>query len=466
MPANPAYAAALEELDRHVNFERSGEYPAGSGGLGTARCEELLARLGDPEAEAPAVHVAGTKGKGSTAHLTAAVLRGRGWRVGLYTSPHVVCLRERIQIDGRFISQNDFAAAFAKVRTAAAAMKSRPTYFEMLTAVAFVAFADALVDAMVIEVGLGGRLDATNLALLPVAASCIAPISLDHTQILGDTLGKIAAEKAGILRPRTPLVMARQTPEARQVILARAAELGCPVVEVGADVVAAIPPAATNAPAAKRDRFSLRLAPGALPRQLVREFEDLPLALPGAHQRENAAAAFALAQLFCEAREAGPVQREELVRAWKNVRVPGRLEIAGSGPTLVLDGAHNPASAWALAETLRERFPDPGQKKTAVVSISRDKNAREVLRIILPAFDRVFFTNNSSGRGAAPEGLLATAREVFPGRGDDFFAVADAEDALKQAVAAAGKEGMVCVTGSFYLVGDLRPRCLRVPEEE
>lgn len=463
MPANPAYAAALEELDRHVNFERSGEYPAGSGGLGTARCEELLARLGAPEAGAPAIHVAGTKGKGSTAHLAAAALRARGWRVGLYTSPHVVCLRERIQIDGRFVSQNDFATAFAKVREAAAAMASRPTYFEMLTAVAFVAFAEARVDAVVAEVGLGGRLDATNLARLPVVASCVTPISLDHTQILGDTLGKIAAEKAGILRPRTPLVLARQTPEARQAILARAAELACPVLEVGRDVAVEIPPIA---PGAEAGRFTLRIAPGALPRQPARELADLPLALAGAHQRENAAAAFALAQVFCDAREASPVSREELARAWKNLRVPGRLEIVGARPVIVLDGAHNPASAWALTETLRGRFPDPGQKKVAVVSVSRDKDVREFLHVILPCFDRVFFTANHSGRGAAPGELLATARELFPRRDNDWQVVDTPENALEQALAAAGEEGMACVTGSFYLVGDLRPRCLRVPPED
>ena len=461
MPANPAYAAALKELARHVNSERSGDYPAGSGGLGTERCEELLARLGDPEARAPAVHVAGTKGKGSTAHLTAAVLRARGWRVGLYTSPHVVCLRERIQIDGRFVSQDEFAAAFAQVRDAAETMRSRPTYFEMLTATAFVAFAAAKIDAVVAEVGLGGRLDATNLPSLPVAASCVTPISLDHTQILGDTLGKIAAEKAGILRPHTPLVMARQPPEARRAILARATELACPVTEVGIDVVAESRPETAGT-----EGFALRLAPGALPQLATRVFTGLPLSLPGAHQRENAAAAFALAEIFCAARGAGHVAREDLARAWKNVHIPGRLEVVRSRPLVVLDGAHNPASAWALAETLRERFPAPEPKKVAVVSVSRDKNVREFLRIVLPCFGRAFFTSNHSGRGAAPEELLAMARELFPGRDKDWQAVGAPEDALDQALAAAGEDGMACVTGSFYLVGDLRPRCLGVPPED
>lgn len=457
---NANYRAALEELNRFVNYERSGEYPAGAGGLGTARMEKLLAALGSPETRCPALHIAGTKGKGSTAHLTAALLRARGWRVGLYTSPHVVCLRERIQIDGQFIAMPAFVDAFAKVREAARALTEKPTYFEMLTALAFTAFADAMVDAAVVEVGLGGRLDATNAATLPTAASCITPVSLDHTHILGDTVEKIAAEKAGIIRPGTPLVLGRQAPAARETILARAEALHAPVLEIGRDIHA-VPGAGAD----ERNLCSLLLEPGVFRGNAQRSYEKIPLSLLGAHQRENAAAALALACFLCEARQAGYPGREDLVRAWKSLRLPGRLETAGTAPTVILDGAHNPASAWALTEALRGHFARTDGGKIAVISISRDKNIKETLRIMLPFFDGAVFTNNHSGRGAVPEELLQTARELFPEKTDMWETAAEPLAALARARARAGEAGLVCVTGSFYLVGDVRPECLHIPQE-
>ena len=463
-----AYAAALDELNQHTNFERSGNYPAGREGLGTARMEQLLAALSSPETHYPVLHIAGTKGKGSTAHLTAAVLRARGWRVGLYTSPHVICLRERVQIDGRFISPADFAAAFSRVRDAAAGLASRPTYFEMLTATAFTAFATAMVDVAVIEVGLGGRLDATNVATLPVAASCLTTVSLDHTHILGDTIAQIAAEKAGILRRGVPVVMAKQSAAARDVIRDRVRELDCPVIEIGKDILAQ---PCLSAPHSSLNFFNLQLAPGVFPRLAERAYEKLPLNLWGGHQWENAAAAWSLANLLCESRRAGEVVREDLVRAWKSLRIPGRFEVVAGNPAVILDGAHNPASAWALTETLRQYTRSDAAGRTAnsaplaVISISRDKDIAETLRVMLPAFAKVVFTANSSDRGATPEELLTAARRLFPDREAAWECAATPAAALSHARELAGENGLIVITGSFYLVGDLRPACLRIPEE-
>lgn len=463
MNEKEAYTAALGELNRFVNYERSGDYPAGAEGLATDRIERLLAALGNPETRFAALHIAGTKGKGSTAHLTAALLRARGWRVGLYTSPHIICLRERIQIDGQFIAIGDFARAFSKVQAAAQTLPGRPTYFEMLTAVAFTAFADSLIDVAVIEVGLGGRLDATNVATLPVIASCVTAVSLDHTQILGATLEEIAREKAGILRRNIPAVIARQAPAAREVICLRARELDCPVVEIGRDITVK---KCVSASDASRPLFDLRLEPGIFKQIEARNYEKLPLNLLGAHQWENAAAAFALANFICTAHAAGCVTREDAVRAWKNIRLPGRLETAGTAPAVILDGAHNPASAWVLTETLREYFPAAASPRIAVISISRDKNINEFLRILLPFFTGAVFTGNNSGRGAAPEELQAAASGLFPARTGDWEVVPDASAALARARILAGMHGLVCVTGSFYLVGDVRAECLHIPKEE
>lgn len=444
----PSYPEALDYLGQFQNYERTADYPAGTGALGTARMERLLDLLDNPQQNYPVLHISGTKGKGSTAYLTAGALAGLGLRCGLYTSPHITELLERIQIGGRNLNRAIFCKSFAAVRSAAEKMgpDNRPTYFEMLTAICYQSFADQAVDIAVIEVGLGGRLDATNVSGLPVVASAITPVSYDHMKVLGNELTDIALEKAGILRQGTTLVLGRQEASARKVIERKAERLNCRVWEVGRELVVTdyrdLEPAENGG---VMQVFSARSAKG--------EYTDIPLALAGAHQRENALAAIGLVEAFLEA----SIDNMQLSRAWHTICPPGRFESVHRKPDLVLDGAHNPASAWALAETVNARFPSK-LNRVMVFSACADKDVRGVLRILLPLVRSVIFTTNNSPRHMPPAEMARIAMELDPHIRQDVKDNPCA--AVTQALKIAGDDGVVLVTGSLYLIGDVRPFCL------
>lgn len=440
----PSYQQALEELGSYQNYERVHDYPAGTGALGTARMERLLDALDNPQQNYPVIHISGTKGKGSTAYFCAGLLNGLGLRCGLYTSPHITDLLERIQIGGRHINRSFFCKAFAAVSDAAKRLvgDDRPTYFEMLTAIAYHAFADQAVDIAVIEVGLGGRLDATNVANLPVVASGITPVSFDHTKLLGDDLPDIALEKAGILRKDSTLVLGMQEAGARRVILRKAERLGCRVWEVGQDLqITGWQETDGSQANGIMQTVDFKTTKG--------EYHDIPLALAGAHQRSNALLALGLVESFLEA----SIDNMVLARAWRNVCPPGRFEVIWSKPTLVLDGAHNLASAWALAETLGERFRQR-VPRVLVFSVSSDKDVRGILRILLPLVNSVIFTTNNSPRHVPADELAQIAIDLYPHIRQD---VKDNPcEALAEAARVAGEDGLVVVTGSLYLIGDVR----------
>ncbi|GHT01064.1 folylpolyglutamate synthase [Planctomycetales bacterium] len=460
------YRQAVAELAQYTNYERDGNYPSGVGGLGTAMMEKILARLNSPERQYYSVIIAGTKGKGSTAYLTASLLTVKNWTTGLFTSPHLDTVRERIKINGATVSPAQFAAAYRRVKSVVAAAE-RPTYFELLTAMALLVFAEAGVGIAVLEVGLGGRLDATNVAALPVLATAIMPVSLDHTEILGDTVAKIAAEKAGVLRERTLLVLAPQPPAARAVILQRAERLQCPVVEIGRDVLTT-----KHGVRDGKQIYTLNF----VRQDPRRAYENLPLGLAGAHQLDNAAAAFGLADSPTKMLELSPdkflalaatvgqwrrmpaeteITPKEVELAWRDLVVPGRFETVAAAPRTIIDGAHNAASGWALAETLRETCADD-TPKIAVIGMSRDKKIAEFLRVVVPFFDYVFFTQSANGRAAAPEFLREEAVKLFPERAERFRADFTPITATLAAQVLAGERGLVCVAGSFYLIGELR----------
>ncbi len=447
----PSYPEALEYLGGFQNYERTADYPAGTGALGTARMERLLDLLDNPQQNYPVLHISGTKGKGSTAYLTAGALAGLGLRCGLYTSPHITDLLERIQIGGRNLNRAIFCKAFAAVRSAAEQMEDRPTYFEMLTAIGYQAFADQAVDIAVIEVGLGGRLDATNVSALPVVASAITPVSYDHTKVLGSELTDIALEKAGILRQGSTLILGRQEASARKVIERKAERLNIRVWQVGRELVLTdyrdLDPAENGG---VMQVISARSTKG--------EYTDVPLALAGAHQRENALAAIGLVEAFLEA----PVDNLALSRAWRNVCPPGRFELVRRNPELILDGAHNPASAWALSETVNARYP-ARLNRVLVFSACADKDVRGILRILLPLVRSVIFTANNSPRHMLPEDMARIAMELYPHVRHDVKD--DPCAAVDMALRLAGEEGMVLVTGSLYLIGDVRNHALALAEK-
>jgi dihydrofolate synthase/folylpolyglutamate synthase len=380
--------------------------------FGLERVERALEALGHPERRYPILHVGGTNGKGSTCAMAAAALAAAGHAVGLYTSPHLVRFNERIQVRGVPIDDAALAAAVATIRAAcpwheAADEGGRLTYFEFATLAGLVHFAAAGVDVAVVEVGLGGRFDATTATSPRVTA--VARIGLDHTQLLGDTIEQIAFEKAGIFKPGVPAVVhAHQPPGALEVLRAEAARRGAPLV----------------------------LAAGAW---------DGPVALRGAHQRGNAAlAAAALRQL---ARAGVPVAEEAIARGIAGARWPGRLEEVGG---VLLDGAHNPDGAAALAAALPVLHP--GRPVELVFGVLSDKDHAGMLRALVPAARRLHLVAPSTPRARAPSEVHAEARALG--------AEADLHPALGDALAcarrAAADGALVCVAGSLYLVGEAR----------
>ena len=414
----------------------------------------LLAALDNPQRRFPSVLIAGTNGKGSTAATLAAILRESGLRTGLYTSPHLERPNERIRIDGPRISgpdisDADFARLFFHVHDTALALVAdgrlpqHPSFFETLTALAFLYFAEQAIDFAVLEVGMGGRLDATNI--VDPALSIITDISLDHTEWLGSTIAAIAHEKAGILRPNGTLVTLPQHPEANQAI-------GEVAMQLGVRGVSATPymPAHT---AGASSLYALDVLGACI---------TIDSPLHGAHQHRNVALAIAAAVELATHPplpiSALPITPAAIERGIHATRWPGRLELI---PTLsseasapmqwVLDVAHNPAGAWALRASLRTLL-ESAPSRTLVFSCLRDKPVAELAQILFPLFDRVVFAPIHSLRATPIADLLAAAHST----GTPAVAADSVAHALEQARAATGSGGLIVVSGSVYLVGEAR----------
>ena len=413
------------------------------------RITDLLGLLGDPQRAYPSIHLTGTNGKTSTARMIDTLLRGFGVRTGRYTSPHLQSVTERIAINGDPIDPEGFAAVYDEVAPLAAIVDSRHadrvTFFELLTAMGFTAFADAPVDVGVIEVGLGGRWDATNLIEAPVCV--VTPIGLDHVGILGDTIAAIAGEKAGIIHAGATCVVGIQPPEALTVLSARADEVGARLVVAGADV-------------GLRDRV---LAVGGQQLSLAGlggDYDDIFLPLHGVHQAGNALSALVAVEAFFGAGtdDRGPLDIEVIRSAFAEVTSPGRLEVVRRGPTVLIDGAHNPAGAAALAAALSEEFDFT--RCVAVLAVLDDKDAAGIIAAIDPVVDAVVCTTNSSPRAMPADVLAGVAREILGGeRVEVEVRLDDAIDAAVE-LAETGAEGMagsgVVVTGSIVTVGEAR----------
>ena len=389
--------------------------------LGLERITALLNGLGDPHRGGRFIHVAGTNGKGSTCAMIESGLRVAGVRTGLYTSPHLVEPTERIQIAGAPVTPERFAAAFAEVHETAEAMLRagsidlHPTYFETVTAMAFLLFREERAELVVLETGLGGRLDATNVAAPELCA--ITPIDLDHQEFLGDRLEQIAGEKAGIIKPRVPVIIARQHKEADRVLLNRATELESPVIET-------------------RDWPITQLELNARGSRFIVRDLSIKCPLAGEHQVDNAlTAALALRQLGFPA------------DGIAGARWPGRLERVSEHPEIILDGAHNIAGAAALARYI-ERFY-AGRKIWLIYGVMRDKPVEEMTRILFPLTDRIIATAANNSRAMPPEeiGKLAGVRVVEITR------------TVSEAVALARRaapEDAVFITGSLFVAGEAR----------
>jgi dihydrofolate synthase / folylpolyglutamate synthase len=400
----------------------------------------LLERLGRPDRAYATIHIAGTNGKGSTAAFAESILRDAGFRTGLNTSPHLERINERIRINGEEVGDAAFAETFTRIHRvieellAEGKLRAHPTYFECVTALAFEVFARERVEFGVIEVGLGGRLDATNV--ISPAVSVITRIDFDHENYLGHSLAEIAGEKAGILKYHLPAVSAPQLPEVREILRSRARELRCPLVETE-----------------EAYRIEQEIVEGGGVRAMVTEMPSgtqfsLAPRLPGRFQLQNALNAVAAARLL-QARDFR-ITNENIERGIAATVWPGRLEQLQSQPDIYLDGAHNPGAANELAHFLQENFT--GRNVILIYGAMRDKAVDEVTGSLFPRVAEVIFTQPNSPRAVS----AAQLAEMAGHHAAHFSIVRDAEAALELALAKARPEDAIFITGSLYLVGQLR----------
>jgi dihydrofolate synthase/folylpolyglutamate synthase len=426
--------SAARWLESLINLERLPDFSGAR--LDLAPIRRLLARLDHPEAGLSVLHVAGSKGKGSTALLAEALLGAAGERVGAFTSPHLERWTERFRIDGSEADGARLAAAVEQIRPHVEALRAEtperaPSFFDATTAAALLLFRDAGVDRAVLEVGLGGRLDSTN-AVQP-AVTCITTIELEHTDRLGSTLAAIAGEKAGIAKPGVPLVTGALHPEAAAVVEARAAELGAPLARLGREL-------GLELLEETGDGLRFRLRDGAF---------ELEAGLPvlGAHQAHNAALALACVRRLPRGPD-GEALRAAAARGLAGIRLPGRVELLGRAPWRVADGAHTPASARALVQALGHL---PRRRARLVLSVSAGKDLPRMLTALLPAFDEVTVTRADALRSLQPAEVVAAVRAAAPGV--PVHAVPNPFLALRAAREGLGEGDLVCATGSVYLAG-------------
>jgi dihydrofolate synthase/folylpolyglutamate synthase len=433
------YEDALAYLEHFTNAEPQPTSPLSMDQtLHLERVTRLLDGLGNPHQRYPVVHVAGTKGKGSVSAICASVLQAAGYRVGLYTSPHLQDFRERIQVQGELIPREAVVALVERMRPLIEAIPHLRT-FELVTAMACAFFAEQGVEAAVLEVGLGGRLDATNV-VTPVV-SAIASLSFDHTSLLGNTLAEIAAEKGGIIKPGVPVVVAPQPPEALAVLKRLAAERAAPLTLVGVDWL-------FRSVWHSLDEQMLEVRPAGGPAQ------QLGLALLGAHQAENGAVAYAALSIL---RERGwTIRPEALAEGFRQVRWPGRFEILGRRPMVVADGAHNQDSARRLMAAMRDYFP--GRPMILIFGASRNKEVTGMFADLLgdgaEAVSRVILTEASSPRAWEAHELLALAQAASPGRA--MQVVLPAAQALEKALELSAPDDVILACGSLFVVADVR----------
>ncbi len=453
-------ASRLREAEREILARR----PEHSIEPSLDRITALTGLLGDPQHAYPVIHITGTNGKTSTARMTETLLRARGLRTGLFTSPHLTSIRERICVDGEPLSAERFVEAYEEVRPYLDLVdESQPgalSFFEVLTAMAFAVFADAPVDVAVIEVGVGGTWDCTNVA--DGAVAVVTPISIDHVRYLGNTVTSIASDKAGIIKPGAVAVLAQQPLDAAEVLLERVAEVGATVAREGLEFGVT----------------SRELAVGGQllgVRGLLGGYNDLFLPLFGAHQASNAACALAAVEAFAGASATGgpdssenePVALDdELVRsAFAMMSSPGRLEVVRRSPTMIVDAAHNPAGMAATVAALTESFALTDL--ITILAVSEDKDVPGILDELEPVVSELIVTSNSSPRSADPGKLAELASSVFGP--DQVRAVPRLDDAIELAVTLADEAdaqsddggglpgvALVLITGSVITAGDAR----------
>ena len=430
------YRAALEFVNSRTNYEKMIRVGYNHNNFNLSRMLRLLRELGNPQERFKTVHVAGTKGKGSTCHMIAGMVQNADYRTGLYTSPHFTHIRERIAVDGVLVTESEFTKLIAKIAPVVNRLKrDNPTYFEILTAAAFLHFANKKVDLAVIETGLGGRLDSTNVIKPEVCA--ITSISHDHVAQLGHTLEKITEEKAGIFKIGVPVISSPQVPSVKQVLRKAAREKKIPIRLVGEDLAFSY-------------RFESSRATGPHIRVCMStpttRFDHIPVPLLGEHQAHNCGVALGVIDAL---RERGyEIPEQSAIDGLAKVHIEGRLEVIRDYPRTVVDAAHNAASIAALMHGIGQNISYDSM--VVIFGCALDKDIDGMLSQIQLGADKVIFTNNGTPRSVDPHELHTRFLE----KAHKMAQVGETlEDAYRIAHSCVSREDLICITGSVYLVG-------------
>ncbi|MBI5722946.1 MAG: bifunctional folylpolyglutamate synthase/dihydrofolate synthase [Planctomycetes bacterium] len=434
-----SYDSALRFLFAQTDYEQMLRVRYNRDTFSLDRMRLLLRKLNNPHDRIRTVHIAGTKGKGSTATMLACMLQACGYKVGLYTSPHINDIRERIQINGEIITQAAMTRLINQMAPIVGKMTDKPTFFEMFTAMAFQYYAEQKVDIAVVETGLGGRLDSTNVIRPAVVG--LTSISMDHMHQLGNTIAEIAGEKAGILKANVPAVSVPQDPVAKRVLKKKALDSKTNLMFTGDEIEFSY-----RVESSRHDGCQTRVClttPNS-------RFEHLPVPLLGEHQALNCGLALALLdQLKTQGMK---IDDAAAIRGLGSINLPGRMETISMDPRILVDGAHNAASIQALIRAIGQHIPHDSM--VMIFGCAADKDIRGMMSQIAAGADKVIFTRASNNPRAASPKELAEIYEEMSGK---VAQVADTLDgAVKIARSATTKEDVICITGSFYLVGEAR----------
>lgn len=441
-PAFAGYQAAVRYLMERVNVEKMNAKQVDPKLFKLDRMRALLETMGNPQDSVKYVHVAGTNGKGSVCAMTTSALRGCGYTVGLYTSPHLVDLRERIQINGQMISHHDFTDLMGRIADAVSTLNPKlgePTFFELITALGLIYFAEEAVDIAVIEVGLGGRLDSTNIINPEVTA--VASISFDHTQFLGNTLDEIARQKAGIFKKGVPALTFEQDAKVIEAMREVAASAEAPFQVIGKDIEFS-----------SRFEANQQLGPHtrvglSTPKNL---YEHVPVPLPGEHQAQNCGLVLAIIDKLSE--RGFDLPPSKVVLGLEQTTIPGRMELVWRQPKILVDGAHNPAALSALSKNIGAHVPYDSM--VMIFGCAADKDIDKMLHSVAHTGDKVIFTRVKGNARAASPAELA---KRFTEQSGKMCQVSESlDDALRLASRAAGRDDLILITGSFYLVGEAK----------